>query len=368
MSFAPWVGTSSENGALIKPKRDIIASARELGYKEVLPMEDLYYNKLNAVHPGQIGRRVKRKFFPEIWKSRAIKKNIRQFSTFFDGLTADDTLFLQYPLYCDSSSMQLLHFLLDSIPKLTIKKKIILVHDMETLDRSYGVSLTKEMESTFIKSFDHVILHNKAMVDYYMGQGDVCRYHTLDIFDYRLQSDKVPMNNAYTERSIYELFYAGNLMKASFLSEAGLVPDFDFHVYGMNFPLTDVPKNVIYHGAMDVGRLIGEGAKYGFGLVWDGDSIDELTGMFGTYMKYNNPYKLSANIASGLPIITSRKAGIASFIEKNKLGILVDSLRELSNIRISNAEYEDMSHNVRLLQRKIVHGEIIKTVLRQIES
>ncbi|QES89198.1 hypothetical protein [Rhizosphaericola mali] len=364
LSFAPWVGTNAENGAMVKPKRDIIASAKELGFKEVLPMEDLHFNKLNIIRQTQIWRRFKRKFFEQKSKKWAINKNIRTLISFLDSLTFDDVLLVQYPIYGDHAP-EILTLLLKRLPNLNLKQKIIIIHDIETLDRSYKIYLTKEEESYFIKSFDYVILHNQAMIDYFKTTGDTCTYISLDIFDYRLQENKLEYVDKIPE-DLYSVFYAGNLMKSSFLKYVDHIPNFNFHVYGPNYNLKNNPQNLSYYGELAVDKIITEGSKFAFGLVWDGDSIKDLEGMFGTYMKYNNPYKFSCNIASGLPIITSKQAGIATFIEKNNLGILVDSLEDLNNLTITKESYLTMKSNVLAMRLRIINGDIFKDILSKI--
>ena len=40
----------------------------------------------------------------------------------------------------------------------------------------------------------------------------------------------------------------------------------------------------------------------GFGLVWDGDSAETCSGVFGEYLRYNNSHKASLYLASGFPL------------------------------------------------------------------
>ena len=74
-------------------------------------------------------------------------------------------------------------------------------------------------------------------------------------------------------------------------------------------------KNVKYCGQYKPEELP-EKLEGGFGLVWDGDDLGACTGVFGEYMKYNNPHKTSLYLASGLPVIIWEKAAMAKYIEK----------------------------------------------------
>lgn len=44
-----------------------------------------------------------------------------------------------------------------------------------------------------------------------------------------------------------------------------------------------------------------------FGLVWDGNSMDTCTGNYGSYLRINDPHKVSLYLSSGLPIIVGQK-------------------------------------------------------------
>lgn len=73
---------------------------------------------------------------------------------------------------------------------------------------------------------------------------------------------------------------------------------------------------------MESSGLLLELAKGGFGLVWYGDEC------WNQYMKYNNSFKLSVYLAAGIPVIVPRRISNQYIIEKNYLGLVVDSLEE----------------------------------------
>lgn len=103
-------------------------------------------------------------------------------------------------------------------------------------------------------------------------------------------------------------------------------------------------------------------------MIWDGNSLKMCEGLYGEYLKYNNPHKLSLYIVSGLPIIVWNKAAIADYIIENNLGITISSLEEIEE-KISNItekEYKIMKENVLKLQEKIKKGEVLKQILNKI--
>ena len=103
-------------------------------------------------------------------------------------------------------------------------------------------------------------------------------------------------------------------------------------------------------------------------MIWDGDSLEECNGAFGEYLKYNNPHKFSLYIAAGIPVITWKKAAIAEFIEKENIGITVNSLEDLEKILInlSNEEYEKKVENVLKIREKIINGKILTNIIKEI--
>ncbi len=107
----------------------------------------------------------------------------------------------------------------------------------------------------------------------------------------------------------------------------------------------------------------------GFGLVWDGDSPHTCSGMYGEYLKMNNPHKSSLYLASGFPIIVWSQSALADFVRKNNCGILVDSLFEIAERldSISNDEYEVLLKNSKKIGDNIRKGYYLKTALEKCE-
>lgn len=66
-----------------------------------------------------------------------------------------------------------------------------------------------------------------------------------------------------------------------------------------------------------------------WGLVWDGDSIDTCSGLYGNYVRMVYPYKASLYLASNRPLIVWRESGIAGYVLENHLGVVVDSLHDI---------------------------------------
>lgn len=359
LSFAPHLGV--EAGAIMKPKQDIIRIAENLGFEQVLRLEELYYNILNSPNyvtsKSQIFKRLRRKYI----QNQAKANNINKLKTFLNTVTTNDIIFLQYPMY-GWDSPEIFKLLFEELPKVKAKTKIILIHDLESFDRNLIKYISEEEEHTFINSFDHAILHNAKMINYVKQENSKTKFHDLGIFDY-LMDDQ--MNSEQISPIKNSIFYAGALNKSLFLEGVGTIPSYDFHVYGRKYEFQTDAKNLLYKGELDPVDVIKEGTKCAYGLVWNGHDIHGLSGPYGKYMEINNPYKFSCNVASGLPTITSKSAGIAQFIKDQNVGLIVDSLEELNNLRITEQEYEQMKTNTLKLREKIIKGEITENILKK---
>ena len=83
-----------------------------------------------------------------------------------------------------------------------------------------------------------------------------------------------------------------------------------------------------------------------------------------------NPHKLSLYLSSGLPVIIWKEAAEADFVEKQGVGICVDSLKELSakfEMLDENA-YNKYAESVRELSEKLRTGQFGKYAILSAED
>ena len=185
----------------------------------------------------------------------------------------------------------------------------------------------------------------------------------MNIFDY-LTKDTVAGRKAGEKT---EVVIAGNLKreKAGYVYRLNEVEgEIQFRLYGPNYDGETQGKNVKYCGQYKPEELP-EKLEGGFGLVWDGDDLGACTGVFGEYMKYNNPHKTSLYLASGLPVIIWEKAAMAKYIEKNNLGIAVREMNEipLKLKSLSEEDYRIMKSNVEIVGKQLCQGKMLLAVL-----
>ncbi|MGN0336601.1 MAG: hypothetical protein ACI4EE_03800 [Lachnospiraceae bacterium] len=244
-------------------------------------------------------------------------------------------------------------------------KIMILVHDVNELrlNDSKDAKYWKKRLDRMISLADIMIVHNTAMVEWFVDRGvPKEKLVNLQIFDY-LCNEK--MNYPKFNKSIT---IAGNLdvRKCNYISQLGKLKSVIVNLYGPNFDLDLLQdKNIHYYGSL-LPEEIPDKLTEGFGLVWDGNTIDGCQGPYGQYLKYNNPHKLSLFLAAGLPVVIWKEAAEADFVQKNGLGICVDRLSELTEIfeRLGEEQYDAMAKNVRKIGQQLRSGTYTRNALK----
>ena len=104
----------------------------------------------------------------------------------------------------------------------------------------------------------------------------------------------------------------------------------------------------------------------GFGLVWDGDEIQSCSGVYGSYLRYNNPHKTSLYLACGLPVIVWDQSAIAEYVVEHHLGLAVRSLEELPRRlqRMDRAEYAALCQGAAEMGERLRRGDMLRRALR----
>ena len=106
-----------------------------------------------------------------------------------------------------------------------------------------------------------------------------------------------------------------------------------------------------------------------FGLVWDGTSVDSCLGLYGGYLKYNNPHKVSLYLTAMLPVIVWSNSAMADFVTKNKLGITVDKLEDISKkiAELTEEEYKEMINNAKNVSNSLKQGKYLSKAIEKLE-
>ena len=139
-------------------------------------------------------------------------------------------------------------------------------------------------------------------------------------------------------------------------------------LFGPNFSPALISKHIEYRGSLPPDELAKELLTQSFGLIWDGDSSKECSGVYGEYLKYNNPHKTSLYLSSGMPIIIWREAALAEFVDRNKLGIVVDNLSQIKPIldKMTREEYQEIKSNTIKIAHKLRSGFYIRKAITEL--
>ncbi len=324
----------------IKARDDVAAILRGAGWQEILidvPAEDrasqsapeklLYHEKLRRV-----------------WKDA------------LSELERGDTLLIQFPLVN--------HFITDSLVLRDLKRRgvrvALLIHDLDMLraalrsDLSVGERVRLQVEEKdCLRVSDALIVHNRGMKDKLISMGiPADRMIVLGIFDYLIEGKE---GHAQTGRDL-PVVIAGTLRrhKAGYVYD--LPGDVDFALYGVGYE-GEGSERILYHGSFPPDELPGA-MRGSYGLVWDGDTADGCSGVYGAYLRINDPHKTSLYLAAGLPVIIWKEAALAAFVEKHHCGLTVDSLKDLRHAcdAVSEEEYAEMCANAQRIGKRLRKG------------
>lgn len=322
---------SHEHNASSKARLDVAAIAERHGWTK-LPVERMYPDKKFAA------------FKP------VIKDWIRVARTVKPG----DALLIQYPL---DTYLNVSLAVAPIVAKLHHDgvKIIYLIHDLDSLR-----GREKRFEKAFLPLGDVIIAHNDQMQAWIQQENYPAKVLSLDIFDYL-----VP-----TQYEIHQpghgIDIAGNLnhKKAGYIYQlAQIEPNADLNLYGPNFDARS-PASKWYKGEFTPEELLShlEGL---FGLVWDGSSLSMGENTYGSYLRYNNPHKLSLYLAANKPVLIWNNAAEASFVREHGCGLTIDSiddgLRQMQQLRSS--DIERLLHNAAAVGSQLRAGHYTTVAL-----
>ncbi|MBQ9479250.1 MAG: hypothetical protein IJU71_06825 [Selenomonadaceae bacterium] len=262
----------------------------------------------------------------------------------------------QFPVYGNRLMRATLNELFDC------NRMVFVIHDLDALRNFAAQSAREELER--LNRAQLLIVHNRKMRDKLIESGVKTKMIELGLFDYLL--DEVPPAPSVDERN--RIVFAGNLAKSTFLRSINEI-DVECKLFGAGIDENILSDKVSYGGSYSPEEIpfkLGGGV----GLIWDGDSIDTCSGAFGTYLKLNNPHKLSLYIAAGLPVVTWTEAAIADFIVKHGIGFTVESLRDLPTAigSLTADESRTMVDNSARIRKEIVIGRYTDQALDRVED
>jgi hypothetical protein len=256
------------------------------------------------------------------------------------SLSKTDDIVIQWPVYCSKLSTNVLI----SIIQIKNIKFSLLIHDIQNL--RMGIKTKDLVFEKYIKNTKNVIVHSENMRTYLQSlEVSLNKISILTTFDY-ITDDQLPIRPLTNK-----IVYAGNLVKSAFLGHIDdkVLEQVQFNCYGNGGD--SLKKGLVYKGFFNPDNVsVLDGS---WGLVWDGDSSITCSGIYGNYLRYNSPHKASLYIVSGLPLIVWKDSALASYVEINHLGILIDSLNDLPE-KIQNISLDIYSELLCNIQKEAI--------------
>ena len=287
----------------------------------------------------------------------------------FSQLKSGDQLLIQFPMLHHS------FFTTRLVRKIQRRgvQVYFIIHDLEALRYANldTVPLKHKIrvhlqESSLLKVADGVIAHNPIMKSVLVEKGiPEHKLVSLEIFDYLIPN--------YQEKDGLSkdqpIIVAGNLAqeKAGYLYQLPARPA--YNLYGVGFDESRALANETYFGSFLPDELPAA-LEGGFGLVWDGDSAETCSGVFGEYLRYNNSHKASLYLAAGFPLVVWKQSALSHFVLENGCGIAVESLHDLSQAieQLDDKDYQDLVEKTKYIGKKIRDGFFLTNALNKLSK
>ena len=298
---------------------------------------------------------------------KAQRHKAKAFAQVLSQMNKGDILLIQFPMLHHS-------FFTTGLVKKAQKRGIkvyLLIHDLEVLRHANSTSLPLKyrirmhlQEGSLLKAADGIIAHNPVMKSVLVEKGIAeDKVISLGIFDYLIPN--------FQEKTIQTkdqpIIVAGNLAqeKAGYLYALPEAPA--YNLYGVGFDESRALVNETYFGSFLPDELPAA-LEGGFGLVWDGDSADTCSGLFGEYLRYNNSHKASLYFASGFPLVVWKQSALSHFVLENGCGIAVESLHDLKKTieNLSDADYQILVGKSKDIGKKIRDGFYLTNALNEL--
>lgn len=329
-----------------KARNDVESIVKSQGFKALILSVDNWYEMSTAK--------------AQIHKAKAFSHSLNQ-------LNEGDKLLIQFPLLHHS------FFTISLVKKVKRRgvKIYFIIHDLDALRFMNGQAVPLKhrirmriQESGLLAAADGIIAHNPVMKSVLVEKGiSEDKIVSLGIFDYLIPD--------FQEKSGFTkdqpIIVAGNLAqeKAGYLYSLPAEPT--YNLYGVGFDEKRALSNENYFGSFLPDELpaVLEG---GFGLVWDGDSAETCSGVFGEYLRYNNSHKASLYLASGFPLVVWEESALSIFVLENHCGIVITSLSDLAEKvkALSEGEYQHIVNRAHKIGENIRSGLYLKSALKKL--
>lgn len=257
---------------------------------------------------------------------------------------------------------------------------VVLIHDIENIRQ--GNHVLKNLDQFILENADCCILHSNNMIKKIKEDGiNIKQAVSIEFFDYRsvtdisqpvaLGLDKQVCNTVPEALRNIRLIFAGNLQKSKFLKYLDRIDfsdKFSINLYGNKPDSIKINKYISYKGFFDAEQI--DKIEGNWGLVWDGDSIKNCTGLLGKYLKYNAPFKLSLYLAAKRPVIVWSGSAMTEYVKKYDIGVCVDSLEDIPKVvaKLTDQQLLKITSNVEKVSKEVRTGKKLLNALKTIKN
>lgn len=277
---------------------------------------------------------------------------------FILSIKSNSILFLQLPIDLQSLFVYPAIIILKFFKKV---KVISLIHDCDEIRDEPFLYPWDKYWKIVRRISDAYISHNDSMTDWLAKNKGISRSSVtpLHLFDYLYEKAFPESGNG--------IAIAGNLeeKKCPYIYKLKEINGCHWKLFGPNCDTSKcTAKTVEWVGSFDPDDLP-QRLNAKFGLVWDGNDVNECTGPFGKYQKYNNPHKLSLYIASGLPVIVWSQAATSRFVQETGIGLSVNSLKDIPKkvSQLSDNDYMKMRNSATAIGKQLRHGDFLTNAI-----
>lgn len=260
-------------------------------------------------------------------------------------------VFFIHPLYSRTNQLLL---------KLLLRKKcrpVCIVSDINSLRFHSSV----EKETGYWKKLKYFIFQNEKMKEWVEERAGKKISVNIELFDLLFDAPVTERKNSS------QVVFAGNTEKCPFINQLHRVENIQWMIYSAS-PVKNYsnvrPVN-LKNELTDRQPLVGS-----YGLIWEGDSITDISNFGGQYLKWVSPLKLSNYLLNYLPVITHKDAAIAEFVQQNHIGFCVSELHEIGEKikAITEPVYATMLENCSRFSKKIAAGHYMQHAIDEISK
>jgi hypothetical protein len=237
---------------------------------------------------------------------------------------------------------------------------IFVLADIDGLKDQSQKQLTADLRLMALS--EHFIVHSNAMANWLKTVLPAAKTAVIGPFDFL-----TPVISRQRNKSTI-ICFAGNLAKSRFLEKLWKVNAVHFNLYGEGISeKIRLQNNCSYKGSF-LPHELPQQLDASFGLVWEGDAIDNASGALGLYSKLIFHHKLSLYIIAQIPVIAASFSASAEYITSTGIGWLVDSLEEIPQLisGMTNQQYQQVLNNLKPIAAEISQGEHLKKALLEI--